>query len=120
MVSIDWGVIVSFLGLIVVVVGAVIARDRQITNMIHKKHNENTDAIVDAAKLASDEDKELHGRITRLREHSDNEFVRRADLDGHLQRIEKGVGELRTEMRADRAETNTRLDAVLTAIGKQS
>jgi hypothetical protein len=116
--GIDWGVVVGFIGLIFVVVGAVIARDRQITNMIHKNHNENTDAVTDAAKLASDEAKEIHSRINRLREHSDNEFVRRADLDGHLQRIEKGVADMRTEMRADRTETHSRLDAVLTAISK--
>lgn len=116
MLDIDWGVVVSFIGLMVVVIGAVIARDRQITNMIHKNHIENTDAVTDAAKLASDGDKELHSRINRLREHADNEFVRRADLDGHLHRIEKGVAEIRTEMRDERRETNNRLDAVLTAL----
>ena len=120
MLDIDWGVVVSFTGLAVVVTGAVIARDRQITNMIHKNHIENTDAVADAAKLAADGDKELHSRVNRLREHTDKEFVRRTDLDGHLQRIEKGVAEIRTEMRDERHETNNRLDAVLTAISKSN
>ena len=118
MVGVDWGVIASFSGIFVVVIGAVIARDRQIVNMIHTNHGHNTAAVADAAKVASDEAKALHSRVNRLREHVDTDYVRSDALDGHLQRIETGLGEMRKEMREERRETHNRLDAVLTAIGK--
>lgn len=117
---VEFGGLVSAIGLIVVVVGALIARDRQITNMIHTNHDENQTAVSASSKLAADNDKELHSRVNRLREHSDKEFVRRADLDGHLQRIEKRVDLIHSEMREERRETNSRLDVILATLGKSN
>lgn len=111
--GVDWSVIIGFVGLIVVIVGAVIARDRAITNTIHTNHEA-------ALKESNDGDDKLHSRINDVRETMTNGYVRRDDLDGHLQRIEKGVTELRTEMREERRDTNTRLDAVLSAISNKS
>ena len=96
-------------GLAAVVIGGVIARDRQITNIIHKNHEEIIAAI-------SDGDDKLHERINRTRDDMSNMYVKRADLDGHLQRIENSVASMRQEMREERRDTNSRLDAVLSAI----
>jgi len=109
MVELDWQVIIGFLGLIVVIVGGVIARDRAITNMIHTNHDENTKAIKDG-------DDALHERVNRTREEVSNGYVRRSDLDGHLGRIEARVAELRQDMKDERRETNARLDVILAAV----
>lgn len=106
---VEWSVLIGFAGLIVVIVGGVIARDRAITNMIHTNHEETAKAIKEG-------DDGLHERINRTRDDMSNHYVKRTDLDGHLQRIEKGVAEMRTEMREERRDTNQRLDAVLAAI----
>lgn len=106
---VEISVLVGLTGIIVVIVGGVIARDRQIVNMIHKNHEE-------AATAVNDGDDKLHSRVNALRDTITNRYVRRDDLDGHLQRIEKGVSEMRTEIREERRDTNNRLDAVLAAI----
>jgi SMC interacting uncharacterized protein involved in chromosome segregation len=77
--------------------------------MIHTNHEET-------AKSIKEGDDGLHERINRTRDDLSNHYVKRTDLDGHLQRIEKGVSEMRTEMREERRDTNNRLDAVLAAI----
>ena len=109
----DWPTLIGLFGLVVVIAGAAIARDRQLTNMIHKNHEEGLTAI-------NDGDDRLHTRVNELREHVSNGYVRRDDLDGHLQRIEKGVSEIRNEMREERRDTNNRLDAVLSAISQRN
>lgn len=111
--GIDWGVVVSLVALIIAVVGAVIARDRQLTNMIHTNHTENTDAI----KAGDDS---LHERINRTRDEMSNGYVRRIDMDGHLGRIEKTVENIRKDMKDERHDTNLRLDAVLQAIANNN
>jgi predicted nuclease with TOPRIM domain len=40
----------------------------------------------------------LHGRINRLREEMSKDFVRRADLDSHLSRLDQNVNEFRREL----------------------
>jgi len=106
---VDWAVMIGFGTLLVTIVGGVIARDRAITNMIHTNHDENTKAIKDG-------DDVLHERINRTRDDLSNHYVKRTDLDGLIQRIEKSVTEMRQEMREERRDTNQRLDAVLSAI----
>lgn len=107
--EVDWGVLVAMGGLAITVVGAVIARDRQLTNMIHSKAEET-------AAASTDGDDALHQRINRTRDEMHEHFVKRADLDGHLSRIEQRVSELRQDMKEERRETNQRLDAVLAAV----
>lgn len=107
--EVDWGVIAAFGGLIIAVVGGVIARDRQLTNMIHKSAEEQV-------KASQAGDDTLHQRINRARDEMHEHFVKRVDLDGHLQRIEARVNEMRSDMKEDRRETNARLDALLTAV----
>jgi len=107
--EVDWGVLVAMGGLAITVVGAVIARDRQLTNMVHRKAEETA-----AASTAGDD--ALHQRINRTRDEMHEHFVKRADLDGHLSRIEQRVSELRQDMKEERRETNQRLDAVLAAV----
>lgn len=106
---VEISVLIGLCGIAVVVIGGVIARDRQITNMIHKNHEELNAAIGDG-------DEKLHERINRTRDDMSNLYVKRTDLDGHLQRIEKSVTDMRQEMREERRDTNSRLDAVLSAI----
>ncbi|AJD83157.1 hypothetical protein [Paracoccus phage vB_PmaS-R3] len=108
-IELEWGVIFGFAGVIITVVGGVIARDRQLTNMIHRNHEET-------AQERSLGDEKLHDRINRVRDEMSSGYVRRVDLDGHLQRLERQLGEMRQDMKEERRETNQRLDAVLAAI----
>lgn len=73
-------------------VGGIIIRDRQIIKMINMG------------------DEKLHNRISQVEYH----YVRRDDLNGHIQTIENTVNQMREEQR----ETNRRIDSVLTALSK--
>lgn len=108
---VEWGVIFGFAGIIITVVGGVIARDRQLSNMIHNNHDE---AAEDRAKG----DERLHERINRIREEMAQSYVRREDLERHIARIEATVTEMRREMKEDRRDTNARLDAILDTVRK--
>jgi chemotaxis regulatin CheY-phosphate phosphatase CheZ len=55
--------------------------------------------------------KELHERIDGIH----TQFVRRDDLNGHLERMETVVSAMQSEQR----ETNKRIDAVLMAISSK-
>jgi len=72
---------------IIGLMGGMIIRDRQVT------------------KAINDGDAELHRRVNRIQEH----YVRRDDLDKHLESIETLVGTIRDEQR----ETTRRIDEVL-------
>jgi hypothetical protein len=61
-------------------------------------------------------DNALHERINRVREELGRDFVRKSDLDGHLQRIDKSLVEMREEGREAQRETNRRLDAIISAV----
>lgn len=63
----------------------------------------------------SNGDAELHARINKVRE----DYVRRADLDGHIQRLDRNVDDLREEIRQSRTETNQRLDTLIAAMTKR-
>lgn len=56
--------------------------------------------------------KELHARINCVREDT----VQKSDLDGHLTRLSNDMREMRQEHREATKDTNSRLDALLTAI----
>lgn len=89
--EIQW--LIGALIAIVSMIGGIIVRDRQIM----KEINEG--------------DKELHDRITKVQ----SEYVRRDDLNGHIQSIENSVHQMREEQR----ETNRRIDSLLTLLTKQ-
>ena len=61
-----------------------------------------------AERMGDGHDK-LHERINRVRE----EYVRRDDLDGHLQRIDGNVNELRREIADSHRDVTKRLDAIV-------
>lgn len=54
-------------------------------------------------------DNALHERVNKVRD----EYVRRDDLDGHLQRIDGNVNELRREIADGQREMTKRLDAIV-------
>lgn len=108
---IETSAVIGFGGLLVTLIGGIIARDRALTNMIHQNNEETTKSIKEG-------DDVLHERINRTRDEMNNGYVRRADLDGHLQRIEASLKELKADAKEDRKETNARLDAVLAAVRK--
>ncbi len=83
------------IGLTVVgLIGGIIVRDRQVM------------------KAISDGDNVLHVRINKVQ----SEYVRRDDLNGHIQSIENSVNQMREEQR----ETNRRIDQLLTAMSSKS
>jgi len=75
-------------------VGGIIMRDRHVLKSI------------------SEGDEKLHVRINTF----EKSFVRRADLNGHMQTIENMVNQMREEQR----ETNQRIDRVLQLMIKNS
>lgn len=99
-----------FIGIFVAMfslVGGIVARDRQVSKAITTGDQANNDK---AERQVAD----LHERINRVRE----DYVRRADLDGHIQRLDHSVELLRADVKESRAEMNHRLDNIITAISK--
>lgn len=66
-----------------------------------------------AASIKAGDDA-LHERINRTRD----DYVRRVDLDGHVNQLRDGMKELRDETRESARETNKRLDQVLAALAQ--
>lgn len=62
--------------------------------------------------MISEGDDKLHDRVNRVRD----EYVRRTDLDSHLQRLDKNVDDLRADIKQSRTEMNQRLDALIAAM----
>lgn len=60
-------------------------------------------------------DEALHARINKVRD----DYVRREDLNGHINRLERNVDDLRNEIRINSGETGKRLDAILIAVQKK-
>lgn len=83
------GALIALIG----VIGGIIVRDRQVMNAINSG------------------DEKLHDRITKVQ----SEYVRRDDLNGHIQSIENSVNQMREEQR----ETNRRIDMLLTSLSKE-
>ena len=81
---------------VVVLVGGLLTRDRQMANQIRSG------------------DDRLHERINRTRD----EYVRRDDLDGHIRRLESSLGEAREEIRHSNSDINKRFDTVMETLGK--
>lgn len=102
-------VLLGFAGIIITLVGGVVARDRALVQMMHDNHEQVTKSIASVADR-------LDERVSRVREEMNNHYVKRADLDGHLTRLERSLSEIKAEAKEDRRETNKRLDAVLAAV----
>jgi len=66
-----------------------------------------------AASIKAGDDA-LHERINRTRD----DYVRRVDLDGHINQLRDGMKELKEESRESAKETNKRLDQVLAALAQ--
>lgn len=90
-VGVDW--IIGIAIAVVSLVGGIIVRDRQVMRNIVEG------------------DEKLHQRINRVQDT----YVRRDDLNGHIQSIENTVNSMREEQR----ETNRRIDALLAAMTKK-
>jgi len=82
---------------IIAIIGGIIARDRQLTRMI------------------SEGDDKVHERVNRVRD----EYVRRSDLDGHIQRLDANIQTLAKDVREQSQETTRRLDALIAAMAKR-
>ncbi len=67
-----------------------------------------------AASIKTGDDA-LHERINRTRD----DYVRRVDLDGHINQLRDGMKELKEESRESAKETNKRLDQVLAALAQE-
>lgn len=61
-------------------------------------------------------DRELHGRINRVRE----ETVHKTDLDGHLSRLSSDMRDMRAEHQRATQSTNERLDKLLEALSRNA
>ncbi|MGU3576418.1 hypothetical protein ACLBWZ_12825 [Brucellaceae bacterium C25G] len=59
-------------------------------------------------------DDALHERINRTRD----DYVRRVDLDGHVNQLREGMKELKDETRDSAKEANKRLDQVLAVLAQ--
>lgn len=57
-------------------------------------------------------DDNLHARVNDVRD----EYVRRSDLDGHMQRIDTSMHDIRSDMKEQHHDTQRRLDYVLSAL----
>ena len=57
-------------------------------------------------------DSDLHQRVNDVRD----EYVRRADLDGHMARIDGAMRDMRFDMKEHHRDTQIRLDSVLAAL----
>ena len=66
-----------------------------------------------AASIKTGDDA-LHERINRTRD----DYVRRVDLNGHINQLRDGMKELKEESRESAKETNKRLDQVLAALAQ--
>lgn len=65
--------------------------------------------LSDAIKKGDDA---LHTRVNDIRD----EYVRRADLDCHMQRIDESMRDMRSDMKEQHRDTQHRLDSVLAAL----
>lgn len=89
---------------LVLLIGGLLTRDRQLNQTIQTGD--------DGAHKRIDE---VHERINRTRD----DYVRRVDMDGHLNRIEANMREIRDETRHQHAETNKRLDSLLAELKRR-
>ena len=73
---------------------------------------------LDAMKALHDEIDAKHNRLSGELRQVRDEYVKRSELDGHIQRLGSDVRELRNEVRQSNEATTARLDALLVALTK--
>lgn len=99
------GALISLVG----VVGGIVVRDRYIQRLITDGDAATRrDASAETEKVHG-ETKQLHERVNRVRD----EYVKRVDLDSHIERLDSNIVKLGDDMRTSSERTNQRLDAVL-------
>jgi uncharacterized protein YlxW (UPF0749 family) len=54
---------------------------------------------ISAFRAVSARDDQLHGRVNRLREDVADNYVRRADLDSHMKRLDETLKEVRDDQK---------------------
>ena len=79
---------------VVALVGGVITRDRQMSAQIRRV-----------------EDK-LHERINKVKD----DYVKKTDMDEQVRLLRDDIGRMRDEIHEDRAETNKRLDTIISSV----
>jgi hypothetical protein len=94
-------VLIAFAALAVPVIGAAMARDRSLLTMIQTVKD-------DAAANVKASTDPIHERINRIRD----EFVRRDDLEGHLERWDKQFEGLRDDLRRVSENSDRKLDEI--------
>lgn len=72
--------------------GGLVARDRALTAMIAN----GDDSARKEFKAATDA---LHERVNRTRDEMSEKYVRRADLDAHMNRIESSIRDVREDLK---------------------
>jgi hypothetical protein len=91
-----------FVGMLVTGAGMLGVQTRWLQSAIQR----NTEAIRRG-------DDALHERVNRVREELAKDFVRKADIDAHLSRVDETYRDLRTEMREGMKDIADRLDVVI-------
>ena len=56
-------------------------------------------AVKEMREAVSDGDRELHDRISRLRQDVSDNYVRRIDLDSHMKRFDENNREIRADLK---------------------
>lgn len=103
-----WKIFLGIGAFLTPIVLAAFARDRSLLSMIAAVKDDASQQI----KASVDQ---VHERINRVRD----EFVRRDDLDGHLQRMEKRFDEVWTDMRRNNDAVAKRLDEIMARLPPQ-
>ena len=56
-------------------------------------------AVKEMREAVSDGDRELHDRVSRLRQDVSDNYVRRIDLDSHMKRLDENNREIRIDLK---------------------
>lgn len=97
-----WKLLLGIGGLMIPIAMIAFARDRSLQAMISTVKDDANSQI----KASTDP---IHERINRVRD----EFVRRDDLEGHLQRWDRQFAEIRDDMRRNNDAIGKRLDEIM-------
>lgn len=108
-IMIEWGAVVGIVGVAITIVGGAVARDRQLVGMVNKAREDAKKDQIECSRAASEQLSVLRGVLSE-------KYVRRADLDNHVVRLEKQIASLAQDMKEERRETNARLDVILSTV----
>lgn len=97
-----WQILLSVAAISVPAIFTVMARDRSLMTII-------SEAISKADDKIRRESEMLHDRVSRVRD----EHVRRDEFNSHVDRTERSISDLRTDLKHGQAEMNKRLDEII-------